>query len=118
VNSDYSFDACAIVTMDTPVGLSCNGAVLGHIWVGIIAVVMKRIICTPIMQKGTCSSVIFRPRKRFSGYLDLLWRTRKKKVVLLSTRIRSNATWWHQFRLRRYQLSCCNCNHTCLCSLC
>lgn len=57
----------------------------------LLLVTMKRVIIFA-KKKGTCSGVIFRPRKRFSCYLDLLWRTR------------SSATWLHQFRLRRCQM--------------
>ena len=105
--------------MDTCVSRIPGTAVLGHTGVGIMPpdcqwVMLNCIIFPPIMQKGTCSSVIFRPRKRFSGYLDLLWRN-KKGCPFRALR------WWDLMQcdciMRDSEAISCSCNHTSVQSL-
>ena len=99
--------------MDTCVSRIPGTAVLGHTGVGIMPpdcqwVMLNCIIFPPIMQKGTCSSVIFRPRKRFSGYLDLLWRNRKGCPfrALRSDPMQCDCIMWD------WEAISCSCNHT------
>lgn len=110
--TDYCFVACVGYHTYTRAALPWNCAVVGHMWVDHISDV-EVLTFTPIVQKGTCSSVIFRPRKRFSGYIDLLWRTKKR----LSWTLRSDQVQPDSISWDRDVISCCSCNHTRVCSL-